>query len=128
MDDRNIGYKLWNWFNVKKDEPVYIFEGIFDAIAGGLKNSIALMGAKLPDARLKELSKPVFVLDNDRTGLLNGISYSRKGCDIYVQPNTYPEKDMNELLLKNPDLNIPGFIQENVFKGISAEVRLKAKL
>jgi len=127
MHDANIGYKVWNWFNIDKDKPVYIYEAIFDAIAGGLENSIALMGAKLPEERLKELKHPVFVLDNDKTGLINSLHYAKQN-KVYIQPDKYPEKDMNELLLNNPELFIPDMIRDNIFTGIMAEVRIKTKL
>jgi hypothetical protein len=127
MNDANIGYKIWNWFNIDKSKPVYIFEGIFDAIASGLPNSIALMGAKIPDIRLQELEKPVFVLDNDKTGMINSIEYSKKGYSVYIQPEVYKEKDMNELKLNN-NINVSDFITNNIFSGISAEVRIKSKL
>jgi hypothetical protein len=125
MNEHNIGYKIWNWFDVNKEEPVYIYEGIFDAIAGGFKNSIALMGAKLPDDRLKELKKPVFVLDDDITGIKNSINYSKLGHTVYVQPNGY-EKDMNANLLLG--YNTSGLITSNLYAGLSAEIRLKNKL
>lgn len=128
MHDANIGYKIAFWFNIDKDKPVYIYEGIFDAIAGGLKNSIALMGGKIPDERLAELKEPVFVLDNDRTGLVNSLSYAKRGYAVYIQPDKYPEKDMNDLKLRNPDLNLQELITKNIFRGISAEVRIKGKL
>lgn len=126
MHDANIGYKIWNWFKVKKNEPVFIFEGIFDAIASGLPNSIALMGAKIPEERLNELKKPVFVLDNDKTGLINSLEYSTR-ADVYIQPDKYVEKDMNDLKLNN-NINVSDLILKNIFSGISAEVRIKAKL
>lgn len=125
MHDANIGYKVWNWFNIKKDQPVFIYEGIFDAIAGGLPNSIALMGAKLPDDRLAELKDPVFVLDDDKTGHLNSISYAEKGHKVYVQPNGY-KKDMNENLLQGVDTT--KLVLDNLYTGISAVTRIKAKL
>ena len=128
MHDANIGYKLWNWFTVDKTQNVYIFEGIFDAISSGMLNIIALMGAKMPEDRLKELKHPVFVLDNDKTGLLNSLEYAKRGFAVYIQPDKYKEKDMNELMLNNPDLDIPELIQQNTFSGISAQVRIKAKL
>lgn len=128
MHDANIGYKIAFWFGIDKDKPVYIYEGIFDAVAGGLKNSIALMGAKLPDERLSELKEPVFVLDNDRTGLTNSLNYAKRGYSVYIQPDKYPEKDMNDLKLRNPDLNPSELITSNIFKGISAEVRIKGKM
>jgi hypothetical protein len=128
MHDANIGYKVWNWFNIKKDQPVFIYEGIFDAIAGGLPNSIALMGAKLPEERLKELKYPVFVLDNDKTGMINSIDYARRGHQVYIQPDKYREKDMNDLLMNHEGLDVSLMIQQNLYRGIAAEVRLKSKL
>jgi hypothetical protein len=125
MNDANIGYKIWNWFNINKEEPVYIYEGIFDALAGGFKNSIALMGAKLPDDRLKELKNPVFVLDDDVTGVKNSIDYSKLGYSVYVQPAGY-EKDMNANLLRG--YNTTELISSNLFSGICAEIRLKNKI
>lgn len=127
MHDSNIGYKIWNWFNIKKDQPVFIYEGIFDAIAGGLPNSIALMGAKMPQERIDELKHPVFVLDNDKTGLINSLDYSNK-YRVYIQPDKYVEKDMNDMMLKHPEINVSDIIQQNIFSGIAAQVRIKAKL
>jgi hypothetical protein len=127
MHDTNIGYKLWNWFKIDKTAPVFIYEGIFDAIAGGLPNSMALMGAKMPEERLKELKFPVFVLDNDKTGLYNSLEYAKLGYKVYIQPDKYPEKDMNEFMLRN-DISPCDIITQNLFTGISAEVRIKGKL
>lgn len=127
MHDANIGYKIWNWFNVNISKPVYIYEGIFDAISGGIPNSIALMGAKLPDDRLSDLKHPVFVLDNDRTGLKNSLVYS-KNNKVYIQPVEYKEKDMNELMLNHPNLNLPNMIKNNIYSGISARTHIESKL
>lgn len=123
----NIGFKVWNWFNIDKEAPVYIFEGIFDAISSGKKNIIALMGAKLPEERLKELRNPVFVLDNDKTGRLNSIYYTELGYNVYIQPDDILEKDMNEIKKNHPGLNISQMINDNLYKGVSAVVRLKMK-
>lgn len=128
MHDANIGYKLWNWFNIKKDQPVFIYEGIFDAIAGGLPNSIALMGAKMPEERLNELKYPVFVLDNDKTGMINSIEYAKRGHQVFIQPEQYKEKDMNDLLMNHKDLDVSLMIQNNLHTGIAAEVRIKSRL
>jgi hypothetical protein len=127
MPEHNVGYKIWNWFNIDKKKPVYIFEGIFDAISGGIENSIALMGAKIPEERLKELSQPVFVLDNDITGLKNSLNYSKKGYSVYIQPADITDKDMNGVLLNNVE-KPSELIRKNVFSGISAEVRIKQLL
>lgn len=126
MHDCNHGYKIWNWFNIDKTKEVYIFEGIFDAISSKLDNVIALLGAKLPDERLKELSHPVFVLDNDVTGIKNMISYAEKGYSVFVQPYNIKQKDMNEILLSG--INTKEMITNNIFSGIAGVVRLKTKL
>lgn len=128
MHENNIGYKVWNWFNIDKELPVYIFEGIFDAISSGKKNIIALLGAKLPDERLKELKNPVFCLDNDPTGWKNSIHYAQLGYNIFIQPSSYIEKDMNNLLNNHPELNISQLINDNIYSGLAGAIRLKTKI
>lgn len=128
MPEQNTGYKIWNYFQIDKNKPVYIFEGIFDAISSGLQNCIASMGAKIPDERLKELKDPVFVLDNDKTGLLNSLEYCKKGYKVYVQPSIYKEKDMNELMLNHKNLNVSEMSLQNIFSGISGQIKIKQKL
>jgi hypothetical protein len=125
MVPHNMGYKVWNWFNVDKELPVFIFEGIFDAISSSVPNSIALLGAKIPQQRLDELKRPVFVLDNDKTGMMNSIYYANKGHQVFVQPDGYA-KDMNENLLNGVDT--ASLILSNLHSGISATVRIKSKL
>lgn len=128
MNDSNVGYKIWNWFNVDKNKTVYISEGIFDSLSTGFDNIIAAIGAKIPTDRLDELKDPVFVLDNDRTGIINSLAYAKQGYKVYIQPEKYQEKDMNELKLNHKDLNIVDLIKENIFSGLMAEIRLKEKL
>jgi len=127
MNDANIGYKIWNWFNVDKTKPVFIFEGIFDAISSGLPNVIAAIGAKIPDDRIKELDNPVFVYDNDKTGLLNSLAMSKLGHKVYIQPNNLKQKDMNALKTET-QLNVSDVIESNIYIGIMAEIRIKEKL
>lgn len=125
MHDANIGYKIWNWFNIDKDEPVYIFEGIFDAMSSGYDNVIAAIGAKIPEERIKELKYPIFCYDDDKTGLMNAMQQANNGYKVFVQPPGYA-KDMNENMLNGVDCK--KLIHDNLHTGISAEVRIKAKL
>jgi hypothetical protein len=122
------GFKVWNWFNIDKKKPVYIFEAIFDGISTGKTNIIANLGAKLPQERLDQIKEPVFCLDNDKTGIEMSIKYAEQGYKVFVMPSVFTEKDFNELKLNQPSLNISKMIDENTFKGISAITRLKAKL
>lgn len=128
MNSKNTGYKVWNWFNIDKTKPVLICEGIFDAISTGYTNIIACMSANIPNARLKELKKPIFVLDNDKTGLQNSLTYAQKGYNVYVQPWKYKEKDMNELRKNFPNFVISDLIKSNIFPGIMGEVQISRKL
>lgn len=126
MNEANMGYKVWNWFNIDKNQPVYIFEGIFDAISAWsceLKNVVACMGAKIPDERLKELKYPVFCLDNDKTGLNNMIKYSDK-YQVVVWDNQF--KDCNEMLING--LNVKDEIVNNTYSGILAQIKIRSKL
>lgn len=128
MPEANQGYKIWNWFNINKEEPVYIFEGIFDALSAyksGLKNVIACMGATIPDERIKELKDPIFCLDNDKTGFLNALKYC-KNHKVLVLPDNIIQKDMNEIMKAGYD--VKSLIQNNIFKGIMAEVKIRKKL
>lgn len=122
------GYKVWNWFNIDKSKPVYIFEGIFDALSSGLENVIANLGAKIPQQRIDELKEPVFCLDNDRTGILESIRQVNSGYSVYVQPREYLEKDLNEIKLNHPTLDISNMVESNIFTGISGVTRLKTRL
>ena len=127
MNPENNSYKVWNFFNVDKEKPVYIFEGIFDALSAiqsGLSNCIACLGAQLPDERLKELKEPVFCLDNDRTGLLNMLKYAKRGYKVLIHSET--EKDCNEMLKAGK--NVKDIILNNIYEGVLAQVKIKSLL
>lgn len=123
---KNNGYKIWNLFNVDNSKPVYIFEGIFDAISSGLDNVIGCMGAKINTDRLSEIKNPIFVLDNDKTGLENSLQYAKLGYNVYVQPSIYPEKDINDLSMRVN--NVDKIITSNIYSGILATIKIKQML
>lgn len=106
--------KIWNLFNVDLDKPVYIFEGFFDSIV--IDNSIALNGADISPVHLKQIKRPVFVLDNDRTGLIKAKKYSGQGHEIFVYPDNFEYKDFNEFYLNSgmSRAQIENFIVKNV--------------
>lgn len=127
MNPENNSYKVWNFFNVDKEKPVYIFEGIFDALSAiqsGLTNCIACLGAQLPDERLKELKDPVFCLDNDRTGLKNMLNYAKQGYKVLIHSES--EKDCNEMLKSGK--NVKDIILNNIYEGVLAQVKIKSLL
>ena len=131
LNEKNTGYKVWNWFFIDVNQPVYIFEGIFDAVTAinaGLKNSIACMGAVLPEERLKELKDPVLCLDNDRTGWSNSLKLLEKfNLKTFITPEEYKVKDLNEFKgIYNTD--IKKLILDNIYTGIYSIIMLRNRL
>ena len=120
----NEGYSIWNYFNVDLNSDLYIFEGILDALSFyelyGIKNIIALNTSKISEARLNEIKKPIFCLDNDSTGIKSMLNYVK---NPKVKVITYPKdlvcKDFNDILLKCPNFK-PEFES-----GIKAMLKLK---
>lgn len=125
IPEKNAGFKVWNMYNIDRTKPVYVFEGIFDALAAynsGFTNVIACMGAKPPLDKL-DGCKLVFALDNDTTGVKNAIKYAELGYDVVVYDNLY--KDLNEMLINNMDITE---ILNKTYNGLSAIIRLQRKL
>lgn len=128
IPEKNEGWKLWNYFNIIKDEPLYIFEGIFDALSAythGLTNVVACLGATPPKERLNGLNC-VFCLDNDRTGKLNSIKYLKQGYKAVCYPSSIHQKDANEMLQHGE--NVKEILINNVVEGILGEVKIKSTL
>lgn len=126
----NSGYKIWNFFDIDKEIPTFIFEGIFDALSSGKKNIIALMGSTIPSDRLNEIKQPIFCLDNDKTGNIQALKYLevRPDAGIFIFPDEFYEKDLNETLKRYTSQEISDFISENIYFGIRAKVKLKMRL
>lgn len=125
IPEKNTGFKIWNLYNIDRTKPIYVFEGIFDALTAynnGFTNVIACMGAKLPLEMFKDCDL-IFALDNDETGIKNSITYAKKGYMVIVYDNDI--KDLNEMHQKN--INIQNVL-EKIDTGISAVVKLQRKL
>lgn len=120
----NEGYSIWNWFNVDLNSDLYIFEGILDALSFyelyGIKNIIALNTSKISEARLNEIKKPIFCLDNDSTGIKSMLNYVKNlNVKVIAYPKDLECKDFNDILLKCPNFK-PEFES-----GIKAFLKLK---
>lgn len=126
------GYKAWNYFNVKANEPVYIFEGIFDALSSGLENIVASLGAKISDDYIKELKDNgcdvIFVLDSDKTGLNNSLRYTKQGYKVYVPPKDLKAKDINALRKTMSTNEIKELILNNLYSGIRGTIKINQLL
>lgn len=128
IPDKNTGYKLWNYFSVNKKDTVYIFEAIFNALSTSLQG-IACLGSDIDIDRLKELSKPVFVFDNDSTGRAKSMKYAKLGYNVFIWPDKIKEKDINDLLKVGWSVeSIDKLIVDNIFSSLMALTKLKLQL
>lgn len=126
----NDGYKIWNWYNIDKSKPVYIFESVYDALSSGLDNVIASLGVSISDEKLSELKEPVFCLDNqlaDDTSLTESKKYADKGYKIFIWPDGSSKfKDTNDLRkIDVPLTDIANMIKSNIYSGMTAVLKLK---
>jgi len=121
------GFKLYNIYNVDTKKPVYIFESIIDSLF--IENSVAMMGSDISTQMLKKLKEPIFIFDNDKTGIEKSLKYAF-GNKIFIWPEALPTKDINEGIMKGTieQQYIQGLITANTFKGLEAEARLKLRL
>ena len=127
MPEKNSDFKLWNYYNIDRTKPVYVLEGIFDAMSlwkSGITNVVACCGATPPEKLLEGLDC-IMCFDNDQTGKKNAIKYAKKGFKVLVYPDDLKFKDFNEMLLNNIDINN---IIKNVFTGIQAQVKIQKQL
>lgn len=133
VPSNNQGYKVWNWFNIDKTKPVYIFEAIFDAIASGKTNCIATLGGSLNNDRLNELDHPILCYDNDNAGLELSLK------DLKKKPNTQAVildekysnvKDYNTFTQKHnlEPINVSYIMDQYTFDNFNAQVRINMRL
>ena len=119
---------MWNYYNIDKSKPVYVFEGIFDAMSAfqkGFTNVVACLGATPPLERLEGLDC-IMCFDNDRTGKVNSIKFARKGFKVLCYPDDLKFKDFNEMLQNNFD--IENLLKNNIKQSINAVVSIQRQL
>jgi len=129
LPEENSGLKVWNYFNVKRDKPVFIFESVFDALSSGLplENIIAGLGAEIPEHIIKTLKYPIFAFDNPFMDTKAREKYlqliDRYHCVIWGKD--LKVKDFNELLQFWDFEQIKNYILKNVKKGLKAKLMLE---
>ena len=123
--------KFWSLHPSKV--PEIITEGIFDALSvvgKTIKNVGASISADIPEEILQTLQKETIIaFDNDKTGIVKSMKYSKLGFRIFVWPDYLNEyKDFNDLLVSGYSKNeIEKIILENLFTSLPAEIRLRMK-
>ena len=110
--------KIYNLYNVDNSKNVYIIEGMFDSFF--VENSIACLGASINKDILSSINKPVFIYDNDKTGLKQSISMLESGYKCVWIGNELMKdcKDINDLVVKQK------LTEESIMKLIKISILL----
>lgn len=124
----NLSFKVWNIFQVNRDEDVYVFEAIIDAYC--MENSISMLGADLTPRAKELINKRVFCFDNDRTGLVKSIKCLEEGERCFIWPNQLNAKDTNALITGKVATKeqISQVIKSHIYSGVEGIARAKLKL
>lgn len=126
----NSSWKVENWNKINKDEPVFIFESIYDRLSSGIENSIAVLGSNLHEERLKQLKQPIFCLDNQRVdekAVEETEKYLKAGYKCFIWPKGSEKfKDANDL--RKIDVSyeqIQSMINNNIYQGMKGILEIK---
>ena len=128
---KNESFKVYNYFNVDFDKPVFIFESIIDSLY--VPNSIAALGTSISESVLQKIKYPVYCFDNDltkdRKGLMESIKKAQEGYNVFVWPTELKwAKDTNDLAVKGwTSEQIERMVKCNIKKGLGAVTLLKLR-
>ena len=120
--------KIWNYFNIDNDIPVKITESIIDAMF--IKNSISMMGSDIGQEYLCKIKSPIFVFDNDATGMKKTKRYLNKGFKVFIYPSELDRfKDLNEIVVRGgySVKKLNHLIDSNIYEGSKGKSYLLLK-
>jgi hypothetical protein len=124
------GFKLFNYDNIDWNKQVILTEGIIEC-GYFLPNSGAMLNSSINLDIVKEYKNNIIVLlDNDiHTNIQvrkKALGFVDNGYAIVIFPNNIKEKDINEMVCNGwKKANILNLINNNIYKGIEAKVKLK---
>jgi hypothetical protein len=122
--------KIWGLDRVDIKKPIYIFEGVFDAVF--IDNAIAGLGSFIDYDYLKSIAKNklIYCPDADfRTNIFlekNLVNMVKKGIDLYFTPKDVKQKDINDMILAGwKKEQIQAMLNNHTFSGAMAIARIK---
>jgi len=133
IPDENTGFKVWNWYGIDKSKPTFIFESVFDAESSGLPQHMicAALGADLNDERLKELSDPIFALDNqvyDTTSRRKTVQNLKGKYKCFVWDKSMKFKDTNDAIKGGiSKATMRSYILDHIETGMTGIIKCKLK-
>lgn len=94
--------KIYNYFNVDKNKPVFVTEGPIDSWF--IDNCIATSGSVSTDSEIvgridRKFDNVIWVFDNDSTGISKRDSFLKEGHKVFIWNKRWREcKDVNEVV------------------------------
>jgi transcription elongation factor Elf1 len=106
--------------------PIFVLEGPIDSMF--VNNAIAMAGADLKGTDIFNDIELTFIYDNEPRNkdiIRRMEKVIMQGHNIVIWPNYVNEKDINDMILANRDVEeIQAIISNNTFNGLSAKARL----
>lgn len=114
--------KVFGLDSIDWKKPIFVLEGPIDSMF--IENSIAMAGADLKNIEIFNDIELVFIYDNEPRNkeILNRMEkVIALGHSIVIWPKNVEEKDINDMILANRDIEeVAAIISNNTFKGLSA--------
>jgi transcription elongation factor Elf1 len=139
IQGRTLGKELPKYYTIKTNEKnekifgldkldesktIYAVEGPIDSMF--LPNAVAVAGTSFDSKRLlKNKERVIVIIDNEprNVEVCKSIYKCMKlGYGVCLFPSNISGKDINEIVLKQPKLNIVNLINENTYRGLEAEL------
>jgi hypothetical protein len=125
-------FKIWGLRYIDISRPIYILEGIIDAMF--VDNGIAMTGSDTSELGLRVTFKDIdrdniiFVYDNEfnkneiiRNKVLNKIDKEYK---VVIWDSKIKGKDINEIIIRKETSDINSYLKEHTFKGLRAKIEI----
>lgn len=138
IQGRTLGKEIPKYYTIKTDEKnekifglnkldesqtIYAVEGPIDSMF--LPNAVAVAGTSFESKRLlKNKERVVVVIDNEPRNIeICKAIYKciQLGFGVCLIPSNISGKDINEIVLKQPKINLVDLIKQNTYRGLEAE-------
>lgn len=131
FDDSMNFFGLYNSdgsYAIDLNSPIYVVEGAFDSLF--LDNCVAVNNADLMRIikHFGVISKSlefIFIPDADKRNSEVLAGYEKiinSGQKLVILPQSLQGKDLNEIVMKNPNINIHELVESNVYDGLEASL------
>ena len=115
--------KIFGLDRVDLSQRVYVVEGPLDSLF--VENCLAVAGADFGDLSFRE--NTTIILDNEPRSkeiIKRMEKLIENNYELVIWPDSIKEKDINDMILSDPKLNILKIINKYTFSGLEAKLKL----